>query len=127
MASSPRTILLVDDSRVVHELARLALEPHGWRVVGVDSGAEAVPVAVAQKPDAVLLDVEMPGLDGPATLAALRADPATMRLPVIFMTGSIDAASYERLALLGAIEIFAKPFELVSLAGRIERTLGWTP
>src|SRR6478735_4938296 len=73
-ASMPRyRILVVDDSKLVHELVRMALETQaGWEIRCAASGSEALALAAAEPPDAVLLDVEMPELDGPATLAALR-------------------------------------------------------
>lgn len=119
-------ILVVDDSKLVHELARLALEDQaGWEVRCTASGAEAVAVAASERPDAVLLDVEMPELDGPATLAALRAEPACAQLPVLFLTAHDDPDELKGLRALGVAGVLAKPFDVAALAGQLAGVLGW--
>lgn len=118
-------ILVVDDSKLVQELARMALETHaGWDVSCATSGAEALALA-AEQPDAVLLDVEMPELDGPGTLAALRADPRCARIPIVFLTGHDDPDELARLDGLDVAGILPKPFEVSALADELARTLGW--
>lgn len=124
--SIPRRILVVDDSPLVHELARIALEQvAGWQVLAAHTGAEAVEIAAREQPDALLLDVEMPGLDGPATLRALRERAATRELPAVFLTGHDDADGRARLAALGAAGVLGKPFEVSGLAGELAGLLGW--
>jgi CheY-like chemotaxis protein len=119
-------ILVVDDSKLVHELVRMALEGQaGWEIRCAASGAEAIALAAADPPDAVLLDVEMPELDGPATLAALRRDPACARVPVLFLTAHEDPAELAALRALGAAGVLAKPFQLEALAGQVAGALGW--
>jgi CheY-like chemotaxis protein len=120
-------ILVVDDSKLVHELARVALEAHdGWEVRCTASGAEAVALAAAEPPDAILLDVEMPGMDGPATVAALRARPASANIPIVFLTGHDDPAERSRLAALAVDGVLSKPFDLAALAGDVADALGWS-
>lgn len=121
-----RTILIVDDSDVMREMAIIALEGAGWEATSVGSGAEAVSAATARRPDAVLLDVEMPEMDGPATLAALRRDHETTHIPVVFLTGHDEPAVLERLVALGAAAALLKPFSVALLAGEISDALGWT-
>lgn len=119
-----RRILVVDDSRVVRELARVALEQMGgWEVASVDSGAEALERAAAEPPEAVLLDVVMPDMDGPATLSALRAAPATSRIPVILVTARSDPAERERLHTLDVAGVITKPFAVAELAGQVDDIL----
>lgn len=119
-------ILVVDDSKLVHELARMALEAQdGWDIRCTASGAEAVALATADPPDAILLDVEMPELDGPATVAALRADPLTAHTPVVFLTAHDDPAELERLRALDVAGVLAKPFDVGTLAGELADLLGW--
>src|SRR5215218_8550070 len=91
-SSMPRyRILVVDDSKLVHELARMALEQQaGWEIQCAASGPEAIALAAAEPPDAILLDVEMPEMDGPATVAALRAEPGTAQTPIVFLTAHDD-------------------------------------
>ncbi len=117
---------MVDDSPLIRELARLGLESAaGWSVLSVGSGAEAVAQAAAEEPEAILLDVVMPDMDGPATLQALRAQPATSQIPVILVTardGSADRARFQSLDVAGVI---TKPFEMQRLAGHVADILGW--
>jgi CheY-like chemotaxis protein len=124
-AINSRRVLVVDDSPLVLELARLALAGAGWDVECCDSGERAVGRGAAEPPDAVLLDVEMPGMDGPATLAALRADPVSARVPVLFLTGHDDPARRERLAALDVQGVLAKPFDVTGLPAEIAEALGW--
>lgn len=123
---SQRRILVVDDSRVVHELARIALQTiGGWELLSVESGAAAVGVAVAEQPDAVIVDVMMPDMDGPATVRSLRETAETRGLPIIFLTGHHDPDELDRLAALDVAGVLRKPFELTTLAGDIAAMLGW--
>ena len=89
------------------------------------SGAEGVALVRAELPDAVVLDVMMPGMDGPATLAELRADPVTASIPVVFLTAKVQAAERRRLEELGAAGVVAKPFDPMSLATELSTALGW--
>ncbi len=83
------------------------------------SGSDALALAKATPFDLVLLDVIMPDLDGPATLAALRANPGTSNLPVGFITAKAQEGDRQQLIALGAVGVIAKPFKLSSLAGSI--------
>jgi CheY-like chemotaxis protein len=122
----PCRILVVDDSKLVHELARMGLEAHaGWAVRCAFSGREALALAAAERPDAILLDVEMPGLDGPATVAALRAESACAQVPVVFLTAHDAPDELARLRGLGVAGVLAKPFEVDALADQLAGVLGW--
>jgi CheY-like chemotaxis protein len=119
--------MIVDDEPDIREIAALSLESlHGWEIVPVGSGGEAVVAAAAQVPDVILLDVMMPGQDGPATLAALRAQESTREVPVVFLTAK--AQSRERAALeeLGAVGVLAKPFDPMTLGEELSALLGWS-
>ena len=121
-------VLVIDDSELVREAATIALELAGWEAVAVPDGEAGVGAAAAQAPDGVLLDVEMPGIDGIETLRRLRADPRTARVPVAFLTARAQDAG-ERAALLatGAQAVIAKPFQLTELAGAVRAAFGWAP
>jgi len=113
-------ILVVDDDPDIRRIAALALERlGGFRVRLASSGAEAVQVARDQPPDVVLLDVSMPGADGPETLRALRSTPATSKVPVIFFTATSSEEETNRLRALGAAGVVAKPFDFAELAHRV--------
>lgn len=113
-------VLVVDDDEDNTEVLTLALTTfHGWNVQGVNSGAQALRICRSCKPDAVVLDVEMPILDGPCVLVALRADPRTVDLPVIFVTACIEPALLARLQALDALAVLAKPFDLARIAATL--------
>jgi CheY-like chemotaxis protein len=118
------TILVVDDDADIRRIAALSLERiGGFRVVLASSGEEALVIAAADPPDAVLLDVSMPGADGPATLGALRALPATAGVPVVFFTATSSDAEAQRLCDLGAAGVVPKPFDLADLPRRLHAIL----
>jgi CheY-like chemotaxis protein len=85
------------------------------------SGAEALAAIPGWAPELIILDVLMPDMDGPATLARLRENPETEKIPVIFITGRIPAAERERLLALGACAVIAKPFYPMKLADTVRR------
>lgn len=120
-----RTILLVDDEPDIRAIAEIALHAvGGFRILLAGSGPEALDRLAAERPDLVLLDVMMPGLDGIATFAAMRARPDLAGLPVIFMTAKVQRGEIERYVALGAIGVIAKPFDPMTLADEIRRIAG---
>jgi two-component system, OmpR family, response regulator len=122
---SPR-LLLIDDAQDIRTIARISLERVGqWTVVPVDSGQAALRAMRDEDPfDAVLLDVMMPGMDGPATLDRLRADGLPAQVPVVFLTAKVQADERERLLALGGAGVIAKPFDPLTLPGELEQLLG---
>ena len=122
------TILIIDDSALMRRLVQLGLGgDSGWPTHQAESGAEGVAMAARAQPAGILLDVEMPGLDGPATLAILRAQETTREIPVLFLTGHSAEADRSRLMALGAAGLIAKPFSPAGLAAEVARLLGWAP
>ena len=121
------TVLVVDDDDSVREITQLALEVvAGWQVIAADGGAAALELARAHRPDAVLLDVMMPEMDGPTTLRHLKADGTTRDIPVILLTAKVLAGerqAWDELAISGVI---AKPFDPMGLPTEVSRMLGWT-
>src|SRR5438105_10372234 len=82
-----RKVLMVDEDPDIRNIVELTLEAvAGWHVASAASGAEALVIGAREQPDLILLDVMMPGMDGPTTLARLREQAATAKIPVIFMT-----------------------------------------
>jgi len=121
-----RRVLVVDDSVLIREIARIALEGDGDFVVQTaESGAEGVDAALAERPDAILLDVVMPGMDGPATLGALRARQETREIPVVLVTGRDQDEDQRAFADLGVAGVIGKPFDAGALAGHVRDVLGW--
>jgi CheY-like chemotaxis protein len=120
---SSRRVLVVDDSPVMLMAAQLGLgQVPGWDVATSSSGRDAVELADGYQPDAILLDVMMPGQDGVETLRELRAQASTHDTPVVFLTALDDGA---RLVELGAAGVIAKPFEPGKLASQLSEVLGW--
>lgn len=99
----------------------------GWQVHTADSGAEGLEIAARVRPDVILLDVEMPVLDGPKTLPRLRAQTPTREIPVLFLTGHSGEEDRLSLEALGAAGVIAKPFDPASLAAEVAGQLGWEP
>jgi CheY-like chemotaxis protein len=113
-------ILYVDDEADIREVAQMALELEpGFEVRCAASGAEALVVALQWRPDLIMLDVMMPGLDGPSTLHRLRAEAATAATPVIFITARTQAQEVEAFLALGAIGVIAKPFDPMQLGSQV--------
>ena len=114
-------ILYVEDEADIRTIAKMALEAvGGFVVLSCASGQEAVLAAPDAKADLLLLDVMMPGMDGPATLEALRGIPATSNTPVIFMTAKVQAAEIAVYKSLGALEVIPKPFDPMELSAQIK-------
>ena len=120
-------ILIIDDEDDIREVASLSLQTvAGWEVIVANSGAQGVARAAEQRPDAILLDVMMPGMDGPTTFRELRKNPATARIPVVLLTAKVQGTDQRRFADLGVEAILFKPFDPLTLAGQISSALGWS-
>jgi CheY-like chemotaxis protein len=122
---SPR-VLLVDDAEDIRLIAAMSLERiGGWTVVSVCCGEDALRAAAEDGPfDVVLLDVMMPGLDGPTTLKKLRANGLPAEVRIVFLTAKAQAADLRRLCALGAAGVIAKPFDPLTLSRELAELLG---
>lgn len=114
-------VLLVDDEVDFLDLATACLESvGGWRVTTARSGEEAVTKAIAEPPDVILCDANMPGWDGPETIRRLLEEPTTSRVPVILLTGMALSADNPRVAQIGHIAgVLLKPFDLMQLSEQV--------
>ena len=123
----PRRILIIDDEDDIREVAALSLETiAGWEVVVAGSGAQGLAIAAECRPDAILLDVMMPGMDGPATFRELRRNPVTASIPVLLLTAKVQSSDQRRFADLGVQAVLFKPFDPLTLAKQIADSLGWS-
>lgn len=115
------SILYVEDDPDIQTVAQIALEVvGGFTLKTCNSGLEALDaVKSGCEPDLLLLDVMMPNMDGPTTLAELRLLPATASTPVIFMTAKVQAGELAYYKSLGAIGVIAKPFDPMELSGQV--------
>jgi len=115
-----KKILYVEDEPDIQAVAQIALEAVGGFELKVCSGGEeAVAAATGFAPDLLLLDVMMPGMDGPTTLAELRKLPGLESTPVIFMTAKVQPQEIAHFKSLGAVEVIAKPFDPMGLADQV--------
>jgi CheY-like chemotaxis protein len=117
-------VLLIDDEEDIRRVARLSLSRVGkMEVAEAATGVEGVRRAESEAPDVILLDVMMPGLDGPSTLSALRSSPRTASIPVVFLTAKAMPAEVERLRGLGAVGVLIKPFDPMALPAQLTALL----
>ena len=121
MTSRPVRVLVVDDSEAIRQLIAVNLELEGYDVRRAADGLEALEVAAQWRPDVVTLDMVMPRLDGLATCARLRADPATADVAVVMVTGRAQAADRERGEAAGVDAYLTKPFEPAELVATVAR------
>ena len=122
-----RRILIIDDEDDIREVAALSLEATaGWEILTAGSGIEGIAIATAEQPDAILMDVMMPGVDGPTTFRNMQQDPVIAHIPVLLLTAKVQGVDQRRFASLGVAAILFKPFDPLTLAGQISEALGWT-
>jgi CheY-like chemotaxis protein len=123
-----KRILIVDDEENIREVAAASLElVGGWEVLTADSGGSGIVRAVTDRPDAILLDVMMPDMDGPSAFRVLRTMSATEHIPVILLTAKVQAGDQRRFSDLGLAAVIAKPFDPMALPGQVAQALGWAP
>lgn len=121
-----KSILLIDDEPRLSQVIAVCLESFkGWNVKMVSSGREGFELLKTETPDAILLDVMMPDMDGLAVYQKLQENPATQTIPVILLTAKVQASDREKFAQLGVSGTIAKPFEPMKLADEIAEILGW--
>lgn len=121
-----KRILVIDDEEDIREVAQLSLEMvGGWEVITAGSGSEGIAKAEAEQPDAILLDVMMPDMDGPATFAQMQLGRTTKQIPVILLTAKVQATDQRRFAELGVAGVIGKPFDPMNLANLVAEVLHW--
>jgi len=122
-----RRILIIDDEDDIREVAALSLESvAGWQVCTASSGAEGMRVAAVELPDAILMDVMMPAMDGPTTFREMQKLPNLAGIPVILLTAKVQGVDQRRFAGLGVRAVLFKPFDPLTLAEQMSAALGWS-
>lgn len=122
-----KRILVIDDEERIQEVIQTCLEIlKGWEVFTASSGSEGLLKAQTQQPDAILLDVSMPEMDGLATFQKLQENSATQSIPVLLLTAKVQPADQAGFAQLGVAGVIAKPFDPLTLAVQVMTTLGWS-
>jgi CheY-like chemotaxis protein len=124
---TPRRVLVVDDEEAIREIAAMSMHVVGGHEVSTaSSGSEAVRLALAAPPDVILLDVMMPGVDGPTTVLHLQRDQRTREIDVILLTAKVHVRDTARLGqITGVAGIIAKPFDPMTLPKQVAEILGW--
>jgi two-component system cell cycle response regulator len=117
------TILIAEDSRVVRAILREPLRGHGYRVLEAADGEQALACCIRERPDVVLLDVEMPVLDGHQVLARIKQQPELADVPVVFLTARATTEDVVQGLRLGAHDYLRKPFEASELLARVSAAL----
>jgi two-component system, cell cycle response regulator len=113
------TILIADDSLVIRAVVRAGLEEEGYRVIDAVDGLSALEQCRTEPPDVILLDIEMPGLDGYEVLAKLKSDPDVKNIPVVFLTSRNNNEDVVAGLRDGAHDYLKKPFEPAELLARV--------
>ncbi|NJK29202.1 MAG: response regulator [Acaryochloris sp. SU_5_25] len=121
-----KRILIIDDEQAIQAVASLSLKMEAnWQVLTANSGSEGIHKAEQEQPDAILLDVMMPIMDGIDTFKQLQQNPQTRSIPVILLTAKAQAAEQEQFYDLGVAGVITKPFNSLTLASQITQLLGW--
>jgi len=116
----PTSVLVIDDEAPIRLLCRVNLEAEGMKVLEAPDGREGLEVAREERPDAILLDVMMPGLDGWAVAQELVSDERTAGIPIVFLTARADVRDRARGLDLGGVDYIIKPFNPVELASLVQ-------
>lgn len=122
-----RVVLLIEDNEANRYLARFILEKNGLEVVQATNGAEGVKRALERAPDLVIMDIEMPEMDGYEAASRLRANPATASVPIMAFTSYAHPSDRERALERGFSDYLEKPFEIDDFVRRVLRLLTPTP
>jgi len=122
----PATVLIVDDGPLNVDLLEQELGAAGYRTLSATSGEEALAAAAKSRPDLILLDVMMDGIDGYEVCKRLKASEATRAIPVVFLTALAETFEKVRAFGAGAVDYLTKPFETEELLARVGVHIGWT-
>jgi CheY-like chemotaxis protein len=114
------TVLVVEDNALNLKLVRDVLGRAGYRVIEADDAERGIALARDEAPDLILMDIQLPGIDGVQALGRLRADEATARIPVVALTALAMKEDRERFAAAGFDGYIEKPLSVPSLAGQVE-------
>ncbi len=121
-----RKVLVIDDEEAIIIVLRASLEATtDWQIITCSSATKGIEIAIAEHPDAVLLDVSMPKVDGTQVLKALQAEDSTQDIPVIFLTAKARDSEQKVLKALGVSGIIIKPFSPETIAALTKEILGW--
>jgi CheY-like chemotaxis protein len=123
---SHKCLLIIDDEEAIQTVVKFGVKlAVGWKVLSASTGKNGVDTAQRELPDAILLDVMMPEMDGFATFKALQANPITAEIPVIFLTAKVQTAEQRQFNDIGISGVITKPFNALDLPDLIAKILQW--
>ncbi|MFG6094775.1 response regulator [Leptothoe sp. ISB3NOV94-8A] len=121
-----KLILVIDDEEPIQKVVRLSLKMEAnWQIICASSGKEGIHLAETRQPDAILLDVMMPDVDGISTFEKLHNNLQTRDIPVILLTAKTGTAEKRLFQKIGVTGVITKPFNPLSLASQIAKLIGW--
>lgn len=121
-----KRILMIDDEEGILAVVRVGLKmTAGWEVLTAVSGSDGIEKAKSEQPDAILLDMMMPDMDGIETFNRLQQDPQTRAIPVILITAKVKNGTANGVGNLELAGVLTKPFDSLNLSERIATILGW--
>jgi CheY-like chemotaxis protein len=121
-----KRLLIIDDEEAIQIVVTFGIRiAAGWEVLSASNGKIGIETAERELPDAILLDVMMPEMDGIATFKALQANPITAKIPTIFLTAKAQTAERRQFTDLGVSGTISKPFNSIDLPDRIAKILNW--
>ncbi|HKU19533.1 MAG TPA: response regulator [Terriglobales bacterium] len=122
----PKTVLIIDDEADIREIATASLQlVGGFTVLTARSGQDGISLARQQKPDAIILDLMMPEMDGCEVLLQLKNDPNSRDIPVVLLTAKVQGMKKEMAQAAGAAGVLMKPFDPMLLPAQLNAMLGW--
>ncbi|PZV00672.1 MAG: two-component system response regulator [Leptolyngbya sp.] len=121
-----KRVLIIDDEVGIRRITQIALNAiAGWEVLMAESGQAGIAIAQTAQPDAILLDVMMPEMDGIATFEELQANLATQTIPVILLTAKTQLFERQQFTELAVAGVITKPFKAPDLVQQMRDLLGW--
>ncbi|WOD37033.1 response regulator [Nodosilinea sp. E11] len=123
-----KKVLLIDDDSEIQEVTQIAIRKiAGWETIAATTGAEGLSKARLEAPDAILLDISMPDMDGFQVFEQLQLDPLTQVIPVVLLTAKALPSDRRRFAAMKVAGVITKPFDPVTVWSQVEKFLGWSP
>jgi CheY-like chemotaxis protein len=120
-----KKVLIVDDERDALFILEKELTAKGYSVIAADNGSSALNLAKSEHPDLIILDIWMPGMDGPEVAAKLQENPRTKDIPVIFLTCLFQKSEEEEGRVVAGKVLIAKPYSIDALTTQIEKLVNW--
>ncbi len=122
---SKKILIVEDELAILFVLERVFEDLAGWETVGASSGTEALEKALSENPDAIVLDLSLPEMDGLELIARLRANPLIESLPIVLLTAKVSSSDRSRFSSLPISGVIAKPFDPMSIWREVAQILGW--